>query len=148
MIMRDTDPLAHINNLQNTAFWALVKSGQSTKEANKTVQASLSTCIPSDVSADQQGTDAKAKNELLYSQFGINYNTLPPRFRKGSIVIRTDPASNEESLDSQAEETEQQERRPRKTKVKRYEGTIGELVVVHEDLIRDAFWSERPWLLE
>jgi tRNA(His) guanylyltransferase len=32
------DGLAHINNLQNTAFWALVKSGQSTQEANKAVQ--------------------------------------------------------------------------------------------------------------
>ena len=34
------DGVAHINNLQNTAFWALVKSGKSTQEANKAVQVS------------------------------------------------------------------------------------------------------------
>jgi hypothetical protein len=32
-------------------------------------------------------------------------------------------------------------------KIKPYEGTIGDLVVVHEDLIKEAFWAERPWLL-
>lgn len=34
-----------------------------------------------------QGTVAKDKNELLFSQFSINYNNLPQIFRKGSILI-------------------------------------------------------------
>lgn len=29
-----------------------------------------------------QGTLADYKNELLFSQFGLNYNALPERFRK------------------------------------------------------------------
>lgn len=29
-----------------------------------------------------QGTQAGFKNELLFSQFGINYNKLPERFKK------------------------------------------------------------------
>lgn len=51
-----TDASAHINNLQNTAFWALVKSGQSTKEANKTVQVRpFVLSIPSLLSANGAG---------------------------------------------------------------------------------------------
>jgi hypothetical protein len=38
-----------------------------------------------------QGTDSKAKNEMLFAQFGINYNNLSPMFRKGSVLGRSDP---------------------------------------------------------
>lgn len=34
--------LAHINNLYNTTFWALVHGGLTTTEANKTLQVSFS----------------------------------------------------------------------------------------------------------
>lgn len=34
-----------------------------------------------------QGTFASDKNEMLFSQFGINYNNLPEIFRKGSVLI-------------------------------------------------------------
>ncbi|KAH6909308.1 Thg1 C terminal domain-containing protein [Coprinopsis sp. MPI-PUGE-AT-0042] len=63
----------HINNLYNTTFWALVlKGGQTTKEAHATLR----------------GTFSKDKHEILHSRFGINYNTLDPRYRKGSILVR------------------------------------------------------------
>lgn len=32
-------------------------------------------------------------------------------------------------------------------KAKPYEGTTGEIVVLHEDIIRNPFWRARPWLL-
>lgn len=32
-----------------------------------------------------QGSDAAFKNELLFNQFGINYNNLPEQFRKVSL---------------------------------------------------------------
>ena len=35
-----------------------------------------------------QGTRADFKNEMLFKEFGINYNTLPPIFRKGSYIFR------------------------------------------------------------
>ncbi|KAG5440814.1 hypothetical protein PCK2_000113, partial [Pneumocystis canis] len=45
----------HINNLYNTTFWALVqKGGLTTTEAEKTLM----------------GTQARDKNEILFSQFG------------------------------------------------------------------------------
>lgn len=34
--------------------------------------------------ATPQGTLSDYKNELLFSQFGLNYSTLPERFRKAS----------------------------------------------------------------
>lgn len=35
-----------------------------------------------------KGTVAADKNEILFSQFGINYNKEDEMFRKGSIVFR------------------------------------------------------------
>lgn len=105
-----------------------------TTEANKTLQ----------------GTDSKEKNELLFSRFGINYNNLPPMFKKGSTLVRRDPKSvegiAEVSTSEQANDGENQARRKVK-KVRPYEGTTGEVTVLHEDIIGDGFWNQRPWLL-
>ena len=34
-----------------------------------------------------QGTVASDKNELLFSEFNINYNNLPQMYRKGTVLI-------------------------------------------------------------
>ncbi|WWD07258.1 hypothetical protein V865_005355 [Kwoniella europaea PYCC6329] len=152
----------HINNLYNTAFWALVKDGQSTTQANKTLQ----------------GTDSKDKNEILFSKYGINYNNLPEQYRKGSICVRRptividdqqqqqqieesttagvsnisidDPAvgSVEDDSASQTRINGVIRKEKKVKKVKPYEGIDGEIVVLHEDIIKDGFWKERPWLLQ
>jgi len=31
---------------------------------------------------------AKDKNEMLYSEFNTNYNTLPELYRKGTTLVR------------------------------------------------------------
>ncbi|XP_078159893.1 tRNA(His) guanylyltransferase 2-like isoform X3 [Carex rostrata] len=62
----------HINNQYNTCFWMLVKSGKTEREAQL--------CL--------KGTQAKEKNEMLFNQFGINYDKLPEMFKKGSCVFR------------------------------------------------------------
>jgi len=63
----------HINNLYNTTFWNLVlKGGMSNMEAEKRLS----------------GTLSGDKNEILFSQFGINYNTEPEVFRKGTVLIQ------------------------------------------------------------
>ncbi|KTW32277.1 tRNA guanylyltransferase [Pneumocystis jirovecii RU7] len=75
----------HINNLYNTAFWALVqKGGMSTTDAEKTLM----------------GTLAKDKNELLFSKFGINYNNEHEMFKKGSVLLRNSSANNLEKTSS------------------------------------------------
>eukprot|EP00494_Astrolonche_serrata_P032677 UN32946 len=61
----------HINNLYNTCFWNLVlKKGKTEKQAT----------------AMLQGTDSGYKNELLFSQFDINYKKINPMFRKGTTI--------------------------------------------------------------
>ena len=68
----------HINNLYNTVFWMLVKSGMTTDEVHKKLK----------------GTFAKDKHEILFTQFGINYSKIDEIFKKGTILIRlTDPKS-------------------------------------------------------
>lgn len=61
----------HINNLYNTCFWNLVKSGIPNKQAS-----SLLT-----------GTTASDKNEILFSKFNINYNNEPEAFKKGTVLL-------------------------------------------------------------
>lgn len=97
----------HINNLYNTAFWNLVlKSGLTNQEAE----------------AELRGTFSADKNELLFSKFGINYNSLPAMYRKGTILLRK--------------------------KVILSENTKRQLIVpIHEDMIRDKFWKEHTELL-
>jgi len=63
----------HINNLYNTAFWALVQQGgETTTQAHATLR----------------GTNSSTKHELLFSRFQINYNEISARFRKGSVIVR------------------------------------------------------------
>ncbi|WFD08407.1 tRNA(His) guanylyltransferase [Malassezia vespertilionis] len=63
---------AHINNLYNTVFWALVLQGQQTEhEAHETLK----------------GTFSSDKHEILYTRFGINYDKLPALYRKGTTLV-------------------------------------------------------------
>ncbi|EJD06810.1 tRNAHis guanylyltransferase [Fomitiporia mediterranea MF3/22] len=137
----------HINNLYNTVFWALVKQGgQTTTEAHATLR----------------GTVSSQKHEILFSRFGINYNNIEPQFRKGSIIVREvnpeasvdPPSSSPTSVTTAAQEAapdapmddasadpsskyRSAKKRPRST-----------LRVLHEDLIGDGFWEQRPGLLD
>lgn len=120
----------HINNLYNTTFWTLVeKGGLSPKEAeNKLI-----------------GTLAKDKNEILFSQFGINYNNEPEIYKKGTVIVREQKES-EESAKTFHEKPEnlskrQKERRDRKRRKM-------EIVEYHVDIIGDQFWTKREYLFE
>lgn len=63
----------HINNLYNTTFWALVQQGgMGPREAEQKLSGS--------VSSD--------KNEILFKEFGINYNNEPECFKKGTVLYR------------------------------------------------------------
>ncbi|CBX97916.1 hypothetical protein LEMA_P093250.1 [Plenodomus lingam JN3] len=63
----------HINNLYNTTFWTLVqKGGMDPREAEQKLS----------------GTVSSDKNELLFKEFGINYNKEPECFKKGTVLYR------------------------------------------------------------
>ncbi|GAM22298.1 hypothetical protein SAMD00019534_054730 [Acytostelium subglobosum LB1] len=106
----------HINNMYNTVYWALVLKGGKT---------------PHEAEVSLKGTLAEAKNEILFTQFGINYNTLPQMYRKGSVIYRK--MVNEESIDSRTNE-------PTNKLKKR-------LVVEHIDIISDKFWKDNADIL-
>ncbi|KAI9094117.1 tRNAHis guanylyltransferase-domain-containing protein [Phlyctochytrium arcticum] len=109
----------HINNLYNTAFWALVLDKahpRNEREAQMILK----------------DTDSAAKNELLYTTYGINYAKLPEIFRKGSTVLRKPTVVNELSS------------RDGKTPVTRTKNLV---TVENGDIIGDAFWKENPHIL-
>eukprot|EP00850_Spirogloea_muscicola_P021639 SM000256S08693 [mRNA] locus=s256:70015:71834:- [translate_table: standard] len=110
--------LRHVNNQYNTCFWMLVKAGKTHVEAQTVIK----------------GTQADFKNELLYSQFGLNYNSLPAIFRKGSLVFRN---IVEEVVKGAPEAPEAPPvSRPRwRTTIK------------HDDIIRSTFWDAHPHIL-
>ncbi|CAO3654595.1 unnamed protein product [Mucor hiemalis] len=106
----------HINNLFNTTFWALVQKGGMTQiEAEDHLKGSFS----------------KDKNEILFTQFNINYNKIDPIYKKGSTIIR------------------------RKTEVTSISPRNGEEVkriklvptAVYDDIIGPEFWDAHPELL-
>lgn len=100
----------HVNNLYNTAFWKLVlESGLSNQQAEERLR----------------GTMSADKNELLFQQFGINYNTLPAMYRKGTILLRKRVVQSNSNQDKGRQA----------------------IVPIHEDLIGAQFWKEHAELL-
>ncbi|RMD45065.1 hypothetical protein DV735_g199, partial [Chaetothyriales sp. CBS 134920] len=97
------------------------------------------------------GTVASDKNEILWSQFGINYNNEPEMFRKGSVVFREYRDKDRKIVDGSMTEhigggggepvsrTQQEKRKKARARA--------EIVVKHCDIIKDDFWDQRPWLM-
>ncbi|KAG5680835.1 hypothetical protein PVAND_010317 [Polypedilum vanderplanki] len=99
----------HINNLYNTCFWNLVlNKGLTNSQAEERLR----------------GTVSSDKNEILFTEFDINYNNLPAIFRKGTILLTKQIKIDEEN-------------RTRKM-----------VIPIYDDLIREKFWKEHDELLE
>lgn len=112
----------HINNLYNTVFWGLVqKCGLSGREAENKLK----------------GTLAKDKNEILFSECGINYNNEPELYKKGTVIVR-------EFENWNAAETQSKTQRQKAEKMRKK----AEMKEHNIDIIGDAFWDARPWLLD
>jgi tRNA(His) guanylyltransferase len=107
----------HINNLYNTAFWAIVNRGGKTEQ---------------EAEGHLKDTVSSQKHELLFSEFGINYNDEPAQYRRGSILMYQDVTVP--VTDSRTGELK--ERRTR------------QLQMSHDDLIGDEFWDTHPELFE
>lgn len=106
----------HINNLYNTTFWTLVQQGNmTTQEAEQRLSKTVS----------------KDKHELLFSEFGLNYNNEPDVFKKGTTIVK--------EFDTAGLSQRQVERKMKK---------MGRVRVMHCDIIRDGWWDERRWILE
>ncbi|KAM7206742.1 tRNA guanylyltransferase [Rhypophila sp. PSN 637] len=126
----------HINNLYNTTFWALIQQGA--KDGTEAEQI-------------LKGTLSADKNEILFKQFGINYNNEPEMFKKGSVIFRdyelVEPGTHNvaQEVEQMAGEPTQQSKTQRDNdKKKRAKARV---TVEHLDIIKDDFWDRRPWLL-
>jgi tRNA(His) guanylyltransferase len=89
-----------------------------------------------------QGTLAKDKNEILFSQFGINYNSEPEIFKKGSVIWRQPhklPPSAMQSSNDNGDATSVLSKRQK---------AKANVVIDYVDIIQDKFWKERPWILD
>ncbi|KAJ2082181.1 tRNA-histidine guanylyltransferase 1-like [Coemansia sp. RSA 988] len=105
----------HINNMYNTCFWMLVqRGGMSVKEAERRLS----------------GTLSRDKNELLFSEYGINYNAIEDIFKKGSVIIR------DRELVDVVDKAGMTSKRSR-----------GVVRTLHCDIIKDAFWISHPEIL-
>ncbi|KAF3921658.1 hypothetical protein AA313_de0210041 [Arthrobotrys entomopaga] len=146
----------HINNLYNTAFWALIQQGGMTAQ---------------EAERELMGTLSKDKNEILFSRFGINYNNEREIFKKGSVVYRNYGAVPDSSVQPDDKEletetevntptTESSASKPAPAPVEMQKGKSrgqqkreakklakAEVVIEHVDIIKDAFWEKRPWIL-
>ncbi|CAF9920334.1 tRNA-His guanylyltransferase [Imshaugia aleurites] len=126
----------HINNLYNTTFWSLVlKGGMDATQAENRLK----------------GTIASEKNEILFSEFKMNYNNEAEIFKKGSIIYRdydsTSSVLNRKAsapADYSSEKSELSKTQKEKERKRHVKASIA---IEHTDIIRDEFWEHRPWLL-
>ena len=106
----------HINNLYNTVFWALIqKGGLSNRDAENRLR----------------GTLSGDKNEILFSEFDINYNNEPAQYRKGTVIHR-----------KKVEIPLEKEIRGSSSKWRT------QTVTEHCDIIGDDFWAQNKHILE
>ena len=113
----------HINNLYNTTFWMLVlKGGMTTQEAENRLI----------------GTLSSDKNEILFKEFGINYNNEPEMFKKGTIYVRevNDFPIGKYRENPTIDNLQRILKRNKKSSINKY----------HCDLIKESFWNDRPYL--
>lgn len=114
----------HINNLYNTCFWKLVQERSlSAQQAQERLK----------------GTLSAGKNELLFTEFDINYNNLPPKYRKGTVLIREKDDDNSPTMKVSCSNAGHQHH---DTRVSR------RIISLHCDIIAKEFWLEHPEILE
>jgi tRNA(His) guanylyltransferase len=146
----------HINDLYNTTFWALVQEGKMNKdEAHQKLK----------------GTLSNDKNEILFSQFNINYNNQPEVYKKGTLLIRVKkpasirPPKKEENKEIDEETKKKIEEINKKNEEflekcdkaykidelmikddkfieEKINALKGQIYVAHLDVVKDSFWNK------
>lgn len=102
----------HINNLYNTLYWKLVDQKK---------------CTTSQAQAVLRDSDSAVKNEMLFSEFGCNYNAESAQYRKGTILLWQSVPVNASSEQQTAKQPQQS-----------IDNSISDAVVVDDDDERDS----------
>ena len=82
---------------------------------------------------------SKTKHEILFSRFGVNYNAIDERYRKGSVLVI-------EPVSSEGDPSDRTDVKPAGKKAK--EKPRMTVNLLHCDIIEDRFWTARPHLLQ
>uniref|UniRef100_A0A668AV50 tRNA(His) guanylyltransferase n=1 Tax=Myripristis murdjan TaxID=586833 RepID=A0A668AV50_9TELE len=111
----------HVNNLYNTVFWTLVHKGGLTTSRQRT------------------GTLAADKNEILFSEFDMNYNNESALHRKGTTLIWE---KQDETVTKQVKLPNEEEKEVHVTRSRK------RVRALHCDIIGEQFWEDHPDILE
>lgn len=107
----------HMNNQHATCLHELVKHGKTEREAYEFLK----------------GTGKKEKHDLLFEQFGVNYEKLPVMVRQGSCILKT-----------QVEDIVKYNENGAPIKRLRKKASI----VHSKNIAGKSFWNEHPKLLK
>ena len=106
---------SHRNAISTQCFWRLVKSGKSKKESQR-------------IMSEMKDKD---KNELLFKEFGINYNNTPEWQRKGTMFY-----------------TKSYKKKGYNPITKKEEIAIREKIISEDVKIHFNKWNLEEWLLK
>lgn len=159
----------HINNLFNTTFYAL--TGEYTRYIQKSEELfDLFIGDPTEPTTGQvyfshkdatnklSGTSSSDKNEILFTDYSVNYNNELEQFRKGTVWVLNPPISDQ--LDQIRLLTLEPKMNLSKTKLKKsnkFEEEFNQLDPIkqetyfskfHCDIIGDSFWEKFGQLLQ
>lgn len=140
----------HINNLYNTTFYALTgdhlryQRGQddsgnealtvtSTKSVRKDGLKALS---PQEAEEKLRGSVSSDKNELLFAEYGINYNDELEQFKKGTLIVL--PELTDEMKRELKKKHSKSSYGPRQINYR----------ILHTNVIDDKFWNDNEYLLD
>lgn len=130
----------HINNLFNTTFWALQLMTPKTSDSTHKMSA---------VEAEQRlkGTLSAEKNEILWREYGVNYNDELEMYKKGSILIYDIDSGDDGVGDDGNSNSSSASKQNGQRKLEKKRKKAG-VSLVHVDLIGDAFWTKYPNILD
>ena len=142
----------HVNNLYNTTFHAL--TGQYTKytlDSDNSYKINVDTKYdnkPQPLTA-REATDrlsktlSSDKHEILFKEYGINYNNELEQFKKGSVLML--------NISEEVTKNIMKQLNPKKNSLDSPEEADIDLnqyiSLNHIDIIKDKFWSENDKLL-
>lgn len=88
-------------------------------------------------------------NSLPKAKCGVPSASVDADSDAPSTPADTEGGDGEADVGLSVEEARRRRKLEKKAKKsEKYEGMTGPVVYLNDDIIKDAFWNERPWLLE
>ena len=145
----------HVNNLYNSTFHALTgefvrhvydeSSGDVTTSPLTLTHSPDAppplTLSPQEATQRLSGTLSSDKHELLFKQFGINYNNELQQFRKGSLLLLTQQQVDKNQRLSRSHS-------PRQPHDPLSPDKTCDTRLLHLDIIKPDFWTQHAYLLD